>query len=319
MNLPKKKAQKGQILIIFLLVLVVGVAIVMSLASRSLTDVRTTTTSDESNRAYFAAEAGVESALKKISGTASGEKNFSLDFLDVNQTTAQVSAKQFQSLAGLYAFPSDVPKDDVVQISLLNDFNDLSSGDYAGSQLDILWGYPGAPDLTAIEISLVYLDSADAFKIAKWAIEPNSSRSTPADPNTGNNFCSEVAVIGTPAANIEAKNLEGVRKTYRHTVRVNLNNGAYVGGSGADCTNNTISDFDQGVLLRIRPLYNSVPEQIGVQPVGADLPSQGFVVESSGSTISGVTRKLRVIQPYPALPAIFDYVLFNGSGNPLQK
>ena len=50
------KKQAGQILIIFLLILVVGLALVLSVASRSITDIRITTSTDESNRAYFAAE-----------------------------------------------------------------------------------------------------------------------------------------------------------------------------------------------------------------------------------------------------------------------
>src|SRR3990167_11200524 len=129
MNLPKnKRSQKGQMLIIFLLVLVVGVAIVLSVASRSLTDIRTTTTSDEPIRAYFAAEAGVESALKKISGTTGGEKNFSLDFTGVNQTTVNVAARPLKSAQDtLYASPSEVAKDDVFQLSLLDDFNNLKA------------------------------------------------------------------------------------------------------------------------------------------------------------------------------------------------
>src|SRR3989304_631033 len=69
-NLHKNK-EKGQILILFLLVLVVGLAIVLSVASRTITDIRTTTTSDESNRAYFAAEAGIEEALQQLESTGS--------------------------------------------------------------------------------------------------------------------------------------------------------------------------------------------------------------------------------------------------------
>src|SRR4030065_2004501 len=68
MGLPKShlKSSRGQILIIFLLILVVAAAIVLSVASRTVTEIRTTTTSDESNRAYFAAEAGVEEAIKRL-------------------------------------------------------------------------------------------------------------------------------------------------------------------------------------------------------------------------------------------------------------
>src|SRR3989338_9342906 len=97
MDLPRRqlKSPKGQILILFLLVLVVGLAIVLSVASRSITDIRTTTTSDESNRAYFAAEAGIEEALKRLE-TPAGFSDATLNFTNVNQTTAKVKANPLE-------------------------------------------------------------------------------------------------------------------------------------------------------------------------------------------------------------------------------
>src|SRR3989344_1324281 len=101
MDLPKThlKSSKGQILILFLLVLVVGVAIVLSVASRTITDIRTTTTSDESNRAYFAAEAGIEEALKRLETNPSFDKA-ELNFTSVNQTTAKINANPLEITTG---------------------------------------------------------------------------------------------------------------------------------------------------------------------------------------------------------------------------
>ena len=77
------------------------------------------------------------------------------------------------------------------------------------------------------------------------------------------------------------------------------------------------------ILARIRLLYNSnQPSPLAVE-VGDEgdppLPAQGSLIESSGQTTSGVTRKLQVTRLFPALPALFDYVLFNGSTNALTK
>src|SRR3990167_1701920 len=92
MTLPKylKTNQSGQVLVIFLLVLVIGLALVLSIASRTVTDIRQTTTSDESNRAYFAAESGIEDALKKIKGDPSfpSAPPYALNFPSVNNTNA---------------------------------------------------------------------------------------------------------------------------------------------------------------------------------------------------------------------------------------
>ncbi|OGY29579.1 MAG: hypothetical protein A3F35_02775 [Candidatus Woykebacteria bacterium RIFCSPHIGHO2_12_FULL_45_10] len=324
MNLPKnKRSQKGQILIIFLLVLVVGVAIVLSVASRSLTDIRTTTTSDESNRAYFAAEAGVESALKKISGTTGGEKNFSLDFTGVNQTTVNVAARPLKSAQDtLYASPSEVAKDDVFQLSLLDDFNNLKApgaaapNDYYNDgnpdTLTVFWGASGVVG-TALEISLVYRDSAGTYGITKWGLDPSARA----------NFCFDNAVITTGPLPLEPAGNLGIGLVYQYKATINVGNGNYGAGgfaAGTPCGDSNLSNIRQTVLLRVRPLYNTSSQPIGVKPAsGRALPNQGFEVESTGSTLSGVTRKLRVIQPFPALPAIFDYVLFNGSSQPLTK
>src|SRR4030042_2419558 len=57
---------KGQILVIFLLILVVGLTITLAIASRTITEVRISTSTEQASKAYFAAEAGVEEALKKL-------------------------------------------------------------------------------------------------------------------------------------------------------------------------------------------------------------------------------------------------------------
>lgn len=307
MYLPKNdEKQKGQILIIFLLILVVAVAIVLSLASRSFTDVASTDTSDQSNRAYFAAEAGIESALKKISGST-GDVAFDLDFTNVNKTTARVNATPFLSGTDeLYAFPSNVSRDDIAQVALLNDFNNLGSGSYGGNLLTIYWGNSNV-DIMAIEASLVYLDAGN-FRVAKWGL----------DPSGRNGFCGDVSVVQT-GGTLFAGNL-GINVTYQYKATINIRNGNYGGGGfvSGGCQDQGLT-MNSPVLLRIRTLYNNSSQPVGVLPeAGRALPQQGFLVESSGSTDSGVTRKLRVIQPYPALPAIFDYVLFSG-GADLQK
>jgi len=66
-------------------------------------------------------------------------------------------------------------------------------------------------------------------------------------------------------------------------------------------------------LLRIRALYNS-DKGTGVQVVAYDasFPSQGYEITSTGE--AGESERIVVAtRSNPALPAIFDYVLFSGS------
>ena len=54
------KYQKGQILLLVVLVMTIALTIGLSLATRTITDIRTTTEEENSQRAFSAAEAGIE-------------------------------------------------------------------------------------------------------------------------------------------------------------------------------------------------------------------------------------------------------------------
>ncbi|MEX0616784.1 MAG: hypothetical protein WD231_03185 [Candidatus Woykebacteria bacterium] len=311
------KEQSGQILIVFLLVLVVGLAIVLSVASRSITDIRTTTTSDESNRAYFAAEAGVEEALKKLEGDSSFSGTLpELDFSTLNQTKAKISVKDISAGSNAFSFPSEVSKDEVVQISLLVDFNNLGSGSpvpAAGNpaNIDIFWGHEGigrGANAPAMEVTVVYLEGG-AFKLRKFAFDPNNGR---IGGGAGNNFClnstdapDDVSTPPGTDTNVGKIDFEFVQ-TFDIRSGISDCNSALLDLEG-------IGNASVPVLARIRFLYNLVAHPIAVKGNGWDLPIQGSEIESTGTTNSGVTRKLKVVRQFPALPAIFDYVLFSGT------
>src|SRR3989344_1951173 len=92
MSLPSihlLKSSKGQAVILYLLILIIGMTIVLTVASRVITDIRITTTTDESNRAYFAAEAGVEEALRRLQQSPGAVGPFSLDFTNLNNSKAK--------------------------------------------------------------------------------------------------------------------------------------------------------------------------------------------------------------------------------------
>lgn len=310
-----KNRQKGQILIIFLLILVVGLALVLSVASRSITDIRLTTTSDESNRAYFAAEAGIEEALKRLQDPATSPNlEAELDFTSINQTTAKIKASPLITTLA-YEFPSSVAKDEVVQISLLNDFNDDTSGspmDTDGDgeldqgELEIFWGEEGSTPLVAattpaILLTVLYQDSGGTFRLEKYAYDNVVGRN--------NKFCNVVDITSPP----EPTNLNTGGFNFAFKVTVDL----LIPDPCGLLTFTGIPVNGNPILARIRLLYNNdtawpVAVKAVVRPGGWLLPNQGSEVESTGTTTSGVTRKLKVTQQYPALPSIFDYVLFSG-------
>ena len=65
------KKKNGQILVLVLLVVVVALSIGLSVASRNITNLRISTQTEQSQRAFSAAEGGVEDVLSRLSTIAS--------------------------------------------------------------------------------------------------------------------------------------------------------------------------------------------------------------------------------------------------------
>ncbi|HSX58519.1 MAG TPA: hypothetical protein VLE47_04620 [Candidatus Saccharimonadales bacterium] len=321
MTLPEQvKNQKGQVLVIFLLVLVIGLALVLSIASRTVIDIRQTTTSDESNRAYYAAESGVEDGLKKITSgylPAQGAPqaiNINLSTLNNSQATGTLAVYPDSGNKGKIVDFGTVQKDDVVQVILMCDFNNPATAGAssppcpAGTTsilpnfaLSFYFGTSPTVDAAspALEISFVTYSggAGGTFGIKKMTIDPFAARATT------NHFCNSAVGATTPQPEVSTE--EQPTSYYQKTTFLLTN---------PPC--NGVNESLSGTLLvmaRIKVLYHSTP--IGVMSLTKDLPQQGFKITSIGSTPSGVTRKLVNKSFYPALPALFDYVLYNGSGS----
>jgi len=275
----------GQILILILLIIVVGFTILLSIISRSLTDVRIATNTEATNRAYFAAEAGVEEALKKIAGgSISGG---TIDFAAINKSTADYTINSAPSVD--FNYPNNVTRDDSIQINLLTNYFNPAAGSYAGN-LKICWGN-STSDKPAIETTLVYENPSGTFLAKKDAFDPDLTRILT------NNFVASDA--GTCTVGVTSYQFQ---KTLDYS---------------------TTAVPGVHYLLRIRLLYNTNAQPLGLTTaiIGGSppLPTQGYDITSTGKTDLGTVRKLKVFKQYPGLPAIFDYVLFNGSTSPLTK
>lgn len=328
MFLPKKHLQsaQGQILVLFLLILVLGLAIVLSVSSRVITDIRVTTTTDESNRAYFAAEAGIEEALRQLRDDPfSPVPSFQLDFKNLNDTDSNTQV-DVDSTVDNFVYPTDLVRDEVAQINLLKDPRILSAVGFSPpTTVDIHWGN-NTVNPPALEVTLIYCHIsgacnpalADNIKIRKFVFDPPGGIS--------GNFClrDSFGNLISPSSHNVIDSLTNQSKQFFYVARLDL-----VGGvSAANCSGNTLEGMNTGggrlpMFLRLRPIRNPSGLQSGISvavtSVGDPLPAQGAVITSTGKTISGVTRKIRVIRLFPALPALFDYVLFSGGSGPIRK
>lgn len=129
-SFEKKDSQRGQIGIVILLLTVVLLTIGLSITSRTITDVRLSRQEEETSRAFDAAEAGIEDALRRdLSGLAGGTYDADIGACpgsDCIEVDYQV--QQEQSLA------TELNEGETVEVNL---------DGFAGSRVDIDWGYSG--------------------------------------------------------------------------------------------------------------------------------------------------------------------------------
>jgi hypothetical protein len=305
LHVKEIKNESGQMAILVMLVLVVALTIGLTALTRTVTNIKQSTITDESNRAYSAAEAGIEDALR---GNTQYNQNLTIGS-GPNTATFVISSPAPQGgTATPFAFPNPLDKDEAQQVWLFdyNNYKTNSTSPYQGffnscsiqsncNQLTVYWGTNGTIGATtpALEAAFIYKTSTD-FGVDKYAIDPNHTR--------GNNFSPE----DSGSAPYTITTTQG-NKSYYFKKTFTLD--AY--------TNK------QYLLLRLKLLYNSDSKHdVAVNPdpnsKGTTLPAQGQVIDSQGTSGDAV-RKIRVYQSYPTLPSIFDYVLFNGSSNALTK
>ncbi len=305
--MKKPGKNSGQALVIVLLVLVVILTIGLALVSRTVTDIKLSGQTELSNRAFNAAEAGVEAVL----GGGSAQNNVTVGS-GTSTATYNVNSTTVGGTNQAFVLNQAVARDNTQQIWFMGHKSDGSLGctDIDGTplkcfnsnSLTVYWGNPGqsadqtvAPNITpALEVTIIY-KTAGGYQIAKGVYDPSASRAST------NNFLTGVNTAGSFTDD-----------KLQFKKELDLSQAPFsISGIGTTATL---------YALRLRLLYNDVPQLLGAQPtVNTDtFPIQGKIISSSGSA-GNVTRKVQVFESYPYLPGVFDFVLFNGSGNSLSK
>lgn len=296
MHIPSRKLlQRGQAFLIVVLVMVVALTIGLSIASRSLTNVRLTTEEVSSQRAFSAAEAGVEQLLQKYS-LQSGA-SVTLSNLTIDQTTqtkisdATIDPVIPQNNSGSYQLvlnnAAPIAQDDGYDIWLTSYDADPSklyqtpwpSGG-GSANLSIYWGTPSTNTcsatpanntMAAIEIIVIYNDRT-APLVSKYAFDP-----CPSGRRAANHFSAPTT-------------------------------GSYPIGNQTFLYRATIT-ITKGLIARVVPIYASAV--IGMASPAA-LPAQGQLIVSNGvsGTSSEVKRQVSYFQAWTALPSEYYHALF---------
>lgn len=267
--------ERGQAVLIILLVMVVGLTVGLSLATRTVTDIKISQQTEESARAFSAAEAGIEAYLQN-SGIGStgvvGSGSYTITAANAggNDELLKIGEVTVGDTFTLWLIGHDAATEEL-------DWTPANA--YGGSGLAICWATAGNP---AVEVTAVYRNGAGPYTygVSRAAYDPSGIRS--------NGFA---LISGTPVGCTGG--YYGKQMTFSSDFSPTIPVGATI------------------AALRIRPFYANAT--LEVKPAASQsLPTQGLNISASG-TSGNTTRKVSVLRSYPSLPAIFDYVLFSGT------
>lgn len=269
----------GQALLIVVLIMVVALTVGLSLAGRSIVNIRTSTEEADSQKALVAAEAGIEQALQ-INNSTSINATLSENNSSYVTTIKEVKGNNpFLTNGG-----NIVSQDDGVDIWLVDhdaDGKPNLSSFWTGTTLNIYWGDQSLTDCNnaAIEVSLISKNPNPPpdFTLKRNAFDPCGKRKT-------NNKFNDTVSSG-------AFSVEGKQLHYKAT----------------------ISGISSGLVARAVPIYAST--EIAVDGNGIDLPTQGYSIASTGTSGAGdrqVAKSIDYFRAYTQLAApYFTYGLFS--------
>lgn len=288
--------QRGQVILLLILVMTVALATGLSVIQKGLTDVSTSSKVEESQRAFSAAEAGIEKALNSSDCGVDGV-NCNVNFLENNSSAEVFDSRLIPAIppTGTQQSPLEYPpllKNKIAHVWLA-DFDSTSNppdAHYTQKSLDVYWGSQDQEDKAALEFTLIYFDSSDQkYKNRKWYLD-QTVRPEPNNFDTSPNCIDPGHKVGTNEYRCHKKLGDGT----------GINNGPLQSGL---------------MLLRARLLYNSKSQPFAVHAVGTcdkacSLPPQARELISQGT--SGQTqRTVRLFQMPKVVPPYFDYAIFS--------
>lgn len=271
----RQKTQRGQILLVTILVLTVATTVALSLIGRTTLDLSMSNQLEDSTRAFNAAEAGIESALLNLTTQ--------LNVAIAEGVSYSVNVNSIGGSSGVYQSSYATSRGTAETIWLVP--HDDDTGDiidttpfYTAPTLEVCWARTNTP---ALVIGILYRDGTDSlYKMARAAVDPNAA-------TNANQF-------SLPTASDNGCGLSD-----------------YYGYMLDFLTLDIVAGTDTIIALRIRPEYADTT--IAVDGGVTGVPKQGNLIESVGTIASGVSRKVIVYQQYRTAPSIFDYVIYSQS------
>jgi hypothetical protein len=169
--IPQVKKQDGQILLVVVLVMVIALTVGLSLASRSITNLKTTTEESNSQKAFSAAEAGIERTLKNPTPIPIAQD------LGNNAQIQSVSIDPINGSELVLNNGNPIPQDDGIDL-WLSDYSPSLSQAYQNpwsGKLLVYWGSKTGCSDAALEI-IILSGTKLAPTIQRYAVDACSAR-----------------------------------------------------------------------------------------------------------------------------------------------
>ncbi|MDO8498447.1 MAG: hypothetical protein Q7S44_01550 [bacterium] len=294
--------QRGQVVIILLLVMVVSLAVGLSVVGRSITEISTSSKTEDSSRAFSAAEAGLEKAFQTPIGNPVPTVAFN------NQSQANVSTSQLPLANTALEYPP-FGKEGFAQFWFANYTAPLDAGFppcsvpcYNQNSFEVYFGKPDDPDGSyyrsipdekpAIEVHVIRRNGT-FYEDKKYFYDSYSGTGNSAR-NPSWRGCNP---LNPPA--ITTNDSTSAQSSFYCKVTV-----------PPDPDGFTVDATHYLVMARVRVLYTNLAHPVAVKPVSGSLPPQAGIYRSTG-TAGKSQRRLQVFQQSSVLPHYFDYVLFS--------
>lgn len=290
-----RSAQSGQILLVVVLAMIVALTVGLSIAARIVTELKLSKQNEESQRAFQAAEAGIQQTLER--GSPVGTLNlpqsldnnsfFSTTFTpDTGPAIVMNNGQDVDQAVGADVWLSNYSPDPLLLFgSPMGSGSAVAITMYWGSTNQTSCASTGDVVAPAVEVVLLRLNSSGNPIIEKSLYE---SAGCLASNRLGTTDTNSVTQGTTPVAPNTPK------------IGFQFRNQAPLRFGGASIQN--------GLIMKVIPIFNSTI--VGFSS-GTTFPAQGSIVESTGSS-GDTVRKVVYYQSFPQMPLeVFPYSLLS--------
>ena len=283
--------ESGQAVLIIVLSMVVALTVVLSVIASSTSDIKIGSNDVASQRAFSAAESGIEKALIT---------NANIPTSTINGATYNTSIAGLAQGQNNFNFPLNLVSGDHAVLWFVSHNVDGTIGCtgpcFTGHTVKVCWGNPGTSSSNAttpaIEISAFYLATPSNYttaKVVKAVYDPNGGR------RGANSY------QASDAGNCTIGTTQYAFQKQIDLASLGIPAGSYGATNGLQ-------------FMPIKILYNTdAAHPVGVTVAFAgnsSLPSQGNLVDSTGN-LNTATRKVEVTRVYNQAPPVFDVAVYS--------